>query len=207
MKDFYAERGIDLLSAEVLTFKCTSEDTSQILREIIQETCDRLRRTERQRGENEVALTRIEGEISEERRRQELIEVKKSHLRIEARIEGEAEGTKIIAFMTKVANGYDEGGETAQGIGSEQAMAIFELLRMELEEKRSRHKCQSIEALGSGTAQLYVLPDDVNLHFGTFHNPIPAPDPSHPTAMPGPARQRRHGRVAGGEAARPSEQH
>merc|ERR1719478_1826401 len=84
---FYQERGIELLSAEVLKFECTSEETNKILRDIIQETCDRLKRTERQRGENEVAMTRLDGEIAEERRRQELVEVRKSHLRVEARIE------------------------------------------------------------------------------------------------------------------------
>ena len=36
---FYADRGIELMSSEVLKFECTSEDTSTILREIIQAQC------------------------------------------------------------------------------------------------------------------------------------------------------------------------
>eukprot|EP01065_Artemidia_motanka_P024986 TRINITY_DN298_c0_g1_i6.p1 TRINITY_DN298_c0_g1~~TRINITY_DN298_c0_g1_i6.p1 ORF type:complete len:741 (+),score=312.14 TRINITY_DN298_c0_g1_i6:68-2290(+) len=169
---FYAERGIELISAEVLKFECTNGDTNQILREIIQETCDRLKRTERQRGENEVAMARLDGEIAEERKRQELVEVKKSHLRVEARIEGEAEGTRIAAFLSKLAQ-HDEDGI---GIGKEKAFQIYEMQRRyQAMAQQNSEKRKAVEALGQGTAQLYVMPDDVNLHFGTFQNPMRQP--------------------------------
>ena len=117
-------------------------------------------------------LTRIDGEIAEERRRQELVEVRKSHLRVEARIEGEAEGTRIAAFLQKLAC-YDNGDGEAFKMGPERAMAVFEMLRhLDAEQKRSADKRAAVEALGQGTAQLYVLPDDVNLHFGSFQNPM-----------------------------------
>eukprot|EP01062_Namystynia_karyoxenos_P072032 TRINITY_DN678_c0_g1_i6.p2 TRINITY_DN678_c0_g1~~TRINITY_DN678_c0_g1_i6.p2 ORF type:complete len:880 (+),score=372.53 TRINITY_DN678_c0_g1_i6:102-2642(+) len=167
---FYADRGIELLAAEVLKFECTSGETNQILREIIQETCDRLKRTERQRGENEVAMERLTGEIAEERKRQELVEVRKSHLRVEARIEGEAEGTRIAAFLSKLAK-YD--GEDGFSMGPERAMEVFELLRRyEADARLSADKRKAVEALGRGTAQLYVMPDDVSLHFGTLQHPV-----------------------------------
>eukprot|EP01062_Namystynia_karyoxenos_P072026 TRINITY_DN678_c0_g1_i1.p1 TRINITY_DN678_c0_g1~~TRINITY_DN678_c0_g1_i1.p1 ORF type:complete len:908 (+),score=354.07 TRINITY_DN678_c0_g1_i1:102-2726(+) len=167
---FYAERGIELMSAEVLRFECSSAETNQILREIIQETCDRLKRTERQRGENEVAMERLTGEIAEERKRQELVEVRKSHLRVEARIEGEAEGTRIAAFLSKLAK-YD--GEDGFSMGPERAMEVFELLRRyEADARLSADKRKAVEALGRGTAQLYVMPDDVSLHFGTLQHPV-----------------------------------
>eukprot|EP00756_Hemistasia_phaeocysticola_P028549 Hpha_TRINITY_DN16179_c3_g7::TRINITY_DN16179_c3_g7_i1::g.7962::m.7962 len=168
---FYAERGVNLRSAEVLKFECTSKETNHILTEIIQETCDRLKRTERQRGENEVALARLDGEINEEKKRQELVEVRKSHLRVEARIEGEAEGTRIAAFISKLAK-YDGEGEVVQ-LGLTRAMSIFQLLREHQAQARvNSEKRAAIEALGRGTAQLYVMPDDVNLHFGTFEDPM-----------------------------------
>eukprot|EP01065_Artemidia_motanka_P024991 TRINITY_DN298_c0_g3_i1.p1 TRINITY_DN298_c0_g3~~TRINITY_DN298_c0_g3_i1.p1 ORF type:complete len:786 (+),score=225.73 TRINITY_DN298_c0_g3_i1:59-2359(+) len=168
---FYADRGIELLSAEVLKFECTSQETNAILREIIQETCDRLKRTERQRGENEVAMARLDGEIAEERKRQELVEVRKSHLRVEARIEGEAEGTKIAAFISKLAK-YDGDGDVVT-LGADKAYHIYEMLRRyEADAKMSADKKASIEALGKGSANLYVLPDDVNLHFGTMQRPL-----------------------------------
>eukprot|EP01065_Artemidia_motanka_P024990 TRINITY_DN298_c0_g2_i1.p1 TRINITY_DN298_c0_g2~~TRINITY_DN298_c0_g2_i1.p1 ORF type:complete len:836 (+),score=293.37 TRINITY_DN298_c0_g2_i1:65-2509(+) len=169
---FYTERGIELLSAEVLKFECTSSETNQILREIIQETCDRLKRTERQRGENEVSMARLDGEIEEEKKRRELVEVRKSHLRVEARIEGEAEGTRIAAFLHKLSKyDNDEGGGFS--MGPERAMEVFELLRRyEADARNSADKRKAVEALGQGTAQLYVLPDDVNLHFGTMQNPM-----------------------------------
>jgi len=169
--DFYGKRGINLLSAEVLKFECTSKETQQILSDIIQETCDRLKRTERQRGENEVAMARLEGEIDEEKKRQELVEVRKSHLRVEARIEGEADGTRIAAFLAKLAK-YDGDGESVE-LGMDKAMRIWETLRMhEADAKQNSEKRAAIEALGQGTAQLYVMPDDVNLHFGTLQNPM-----------------------------------
>merc|ERR1712086_647466 len=40
---FYNERGVDLISVEVLTFKCSNPETDQTLQEIIKETADRLK--------------------------------------------------------------------------------------------------------------------------------------------------------------------
>ena len=155
--DFYNKRGVELLSVEVLKFECQSEETNRILQEIIKETCDRLKFKERQRGENEVSMARLEGEIEEEKRKEELVEVKKSHLKTEARIEGEAEGTRIAAFIGKLAE--------QDGMGFDKAMKIFEML------KDNEFKVQSVAALSQGNAQLYVTPDNVNLNLGTLHNP------------------------------------
>lgn len=51
---FYAERGVNLISVEVLKFKCSNKDTDLTLQEIIKETADRLKKKEYQQGENEV---------------------------------------------------------------------------------------------------------------------------------------------------------
>eukprot|EP01060_Flectonema_neradi_P011968 TRINITY_DN1889_c2_g1_i1.p1 TRINITY_DN1889_c2_g1~~TRINITY_DN1889_c2_g1_i1.p1 ORF type:complete len:735 (+),score=160.18 TRINITY_DN1889_c2_g1_i1:322-2205(+) len=123
--EFYTERGIDLKSAEVLRFQCANEETDRILGDIIKETCDRMKYKERQRGENEVALEKLAGEIEEERRRVELVEVKKGHLKIEAKIEGEAEGAKIGEFISKLSQTPIEGSVLGEG----RAMEIWTLLK------------------------------------------------------------------------------
>merc|ERR1711904_56352 len=85
---FYEERGVQLLSVEVLQFKCSNPQTDKTLQEIIKETADRLKKKECQ-----------EGEIEQERLNKQLIELKKSHLKTESRIEGEAEYHKVAAFL------------------------------------------------------------------------------------------------------------
>eukprot|EP01060_Flectonema_neradi_P007778 TRINITY_DN15499_c0_g1_i1.p1 TRINITY_DN15499_c0_g1~~TRINITY_DN15499_c0_g1_i1.p1 ORF type:complete len:512 (+),score=75.99 TRINITY_DN15499_c0_g1_i1:94-1629(+) len=153
---FYEERGVHLHSVEVLKFSCASSQTDEILQEIIQETADRLKKKERQKGENEVALSRLTGEIEEEKMKKELIELKKSHLKTESRIEGEAEAHKLTAFMQKCA---DEGN-----MSSEQAVQMYLTLR----------KLDSINTLSSGNSTLYVTPNDVNLSVGQMFPGGPA---------------------------------
>eukprot|EP01064_Diplonema_japonicum_P012686 TRINITY_DN2007_c0_g1_i2.p1 TRINITY_DN2007_c0_g1~~TRINITY_DN2007_c0_g1_i2.p1 ORF type:complete len:708 (+),score=183.30 TRINITY_DN2007_c0_g1_i2:61-2184(+) len=163
LKDnFYNERGIDLLSVEVLRFSCTSSETDKVLQEIIKETCDRLKFKERQKGENEVALERLEGEIAEETVKRDLIEVKKSHMKIEAKIEGEAEGIEIAEFLNRVASTEFNGSS----IGMKHALSIFENI------KKMDFQLESINALTNGTANLTVMPSKANLNVG---NPLPYP--------------------------------
>merc|ERR1712100_967341 len=81
---FYRKRGVQLLSVEVLQFKCSNPDTDKTLQAIIKETADRLKKKECQKGENEVAISKLEGEIEQEKLNKELIEIKKSHLKTES---------------------------------------------------------------------------------------------------------------------------
>merc|ERR1712023_207765 len=95
---FYEERGVQLLSVEVLQFKCSNPDTDKTLQAIIKETADRLKKKECQKGENEMALAKLEGEIEQEKLNKDLIELKKSHLKTEAKIEGEG----VSAFISGI---------------------------------------------------------------------------------------------------------
>ena len=153
---FYEERGVLLHSVEVLKFVCASTATDEILQEIIKETADRLKKKERQKGENEVALSRLGGEIEEEKMKKELIELKKSHLKIESRIEGEAEANKLTAF---IQNCSGDGN-----MSMDQAMKMYLTLR----------KLDSITTLSSGNSTLYVTPSDVNLSVGQMFPGGPA---------------------------------
>jgi len=84
---------------EVLQFKCSNPDTDQTLQAIIKETADRLKKKEYQRGENEMAISKLKGEIEQEKLNKDLIEIKKSHLKTEAKIEGEG----VAAFIAGIS--------------------------------------------------------------------------------------------------------
>ena len=158
---FYTERGIDLRSAEVLRFQCANPETDRILGDIIKETCDRMKYKERQRGENEVALEKLAGEIEEERRRVELVEVKKSHLKIEAKIEGEAEGAKIGEFISKLSQTPIEGSILGEG----RAMEIWSLLQnYELQNATNK-------AIADGGGNMYLKATELNIASNTSHDP------------------------------------
>merc|ERR1711904_165802 len=126
-----------------------------------EERGDRLKKKECQKGENEVALSKLEGEIEQERINKQLIELKKSHLKTESRIEGEAEYHKVAAFL---------GGCTGEGadevtVPMDQAVQLYQMLR----------KLDSVQALADSKPQLYITPDDVNLTVGQLY---PAPKPT-----------------------------
>merc|ERR1711988_931435 len=152
---FYEERGVQLLSVEVLQFKCSNPETDKTLQAIIKETADRLKKKECQKGENEVALSKLEGEIEQEKLNKELLEIKKSHLKTESRIEGEAEYHKVVAFL---------GGVTGDGadevrVPMDKAVGLYQMLR----------KLDSVKALSNSKSTLYVTPDDVNLTVGQLY--------------------------------------
>merc|ERR1712178_337215 len=152
---FYEERGVQLLSVEVLQFKCSNPSTDKTLQEIIKETWDRLKKKECQKGENEVALSKLEGEIEQEKLNKELIEIKKSHLKTESRIEGEAEYHKVAAFL---------GGVTGAGadditVPIDAAVQLYQMLR----------KLDSVKCLSNSKSTLYITPDDVNLTVGSLY--------------------------------------
>ena len=158
---FYEERGVNLISVEVLKFHCASAETDSILQDIIKETADRLKKKERQRGENEVAISRLGGEIEEEKMKKELIELKKSHLKIEARIEGEAEANKLTAFLEKTTN-------------KESVLTLQESISMYM----TMRKLDSVHALAEGASQIYLTPQDVNLSVGSLFPTQGAPPTS-----------------------------
>ena len=159
--NFYTERGVELLNVEVMKFSCVDSNTNKVLQEIIQETTERLKALEKQRSNNEVAQAKVEGQIIEEETRAklemvkiqaqiqqekenaELVDLKKDHEKRQARIEGEAEAAKIMAFLNSLGNIISE----------EKKIELFYLLR----------RVDAIEAVSKGNATLYYTPNDVNL--------------------------------------------
>jgi hypothetical protein len=117
------------------------------LQEIIRETTDRINRLQKQESENEVKLRQIQGEIEAEEMKGQLLETRRENVQTAARMEGEGEAMRVQAFF----DGLDSGLSPADKV------ALFNTLR----------KQESIEALSTGTAQLYFTPADVDLSIET----------------------------------------
>merc|ERR1711959_50586 len=156
---FYLSRGVDLISVEVLQFNCSNPETDLTLQEIIKETADRLKKQEFQRGENEVAMSKMGGDIELEKKNKELIEIKKSHMIIESKIEGQAEAQKVRAYMEELT------GNDHVTLDANKAVEMFTMIR----------KMDSIKMLSEGKSTMYITPDDVNLSIGHLY---PSQDPA-----------------------------
>jgi len=149
---FYGSRGVDLISVEVLKFSCSNRDTDLTLQQIIKETADRLKKKEYQEGENEVAMSKMAGDINLEKRNAELIKIKKSHTITESRIEGQAEAEKVNAFISQLSGDNNV-------VSKEKAVELYTMLR----------KVDAINLMSQGKSTMYVTPNDVNLSVGSLY--------------------------------------
>jgi regulator of protease activity HflC (stomatin/prohibitin superfamily) len=144
---FYAERGVVLHAVEVRSIECKDAETQSILQEIIRETTDRINRLQKQESENEVKLRQLQGEIEAEEMKGQLLEIRRENVQAAARMEGEAEAVRVQAFFDGLGSGLSPADK----------VALFNTLR----------KQEAIEALSTGTAQLYFTPADVDLSIET----------------------------------------
>merc|ERR1711865_658552 len=85
---------------------------------------DRLKKKECQEGENEVAMSKMAGDINLEKKNAELIQIKKSHMITESRIEGQAEAEKVNAFISHLSN-----ENSNSHINPEKAVELYTMLR------------------------------------------------------------------------------
>merc|ERR1712159_811416 len=121
--------------------------------QIIKETADRLKKKEYQEGENEVAMSKMDGDINLEKKNAELIQIKKSHMIVESRIEGQAEAEKVDAFIQHLAGGDNKTVE------KNKAVELYTMLR----------KVDAIQLMSEGKSTMYVTPNDVNLSVGQLY--------------------------------------
>lgn len=141
---FYSRRGVAIHTLEVTAYRCQDASTARILEQIIQETTNRMNRLSKQESENEVKMFAMQGEIEQETRRAELLKVLQTHKLDEARNSGEAEAERVRAFLAK----------TEASVPSlDGRIALWNVLR----------KQDALEAVSSGSAQLYFTPNDVDL--------------------------------------------
>merc|ERR1712083_952303 len=152
LDSFYAERGVELQSLEVTKFDCVDPETAVILQAIIQESTNKINKLTLQASENEVAAAALAAEIQLAKQKTELIETQAENLRIQSMKQGEADGLKLAgdanAFMTGL-------NQTIPEVSTR--IDLYTL----------RHQLSSMNTdthnLASGSAHLFVAPDDLNL--------------------------------------------
>merc|ERR1711920_1049472 len=149
---FYAERGVELQSMEVTKFDCADPETAVILQAIIQESTNKINKLTVQASANEVAAAALAAEILLAKQKTELIQTEAENLRIQSMKQGEAEGLQLAGDANAFIAGLD------QTIPDVTARVDLYTLR---------HKLRSMNTdthnLASGTAHLFVAPDDLGL--------------------------------------------
>merc|ERR550514_348747 len=150
--DFYKERGVKVHTLEVTRYECSEAKTSAVLQEIIQETTNRINRMQHQQSQNDVSKEQMHGEIELEKQRKELIEAKADNERMEAVTRGEGEGLRLAKNVTTFMD--------LLSVGLPNAAQRVALLKF-FEEQQSSTK--RAEYLASGTASLFLTPEDMKL--------------------------------------------
>jgi len=149
---FYTQRGVELQSMEVTKFDCADPETAVILQAIIQESTNKINKLTVQASANEVAAAALSAEIQLAKQKTELIETEAENLRIKSMKQGEAEGLQLAGDAKAFIAGLNE------TIPNVSTRVDLYTLRHQLS---SRNK--DTHNLASGSAHLFVAPDDLNL--------------------------------------------
>jgi len=157
---FYEERGVKLYSLEVTRYECADGKTASVLQEIIQETTNRINRMQKQRSDNEVEHEELTAKIEREKQRSALIEAQAANEKLQKSVEGESEGTRLaqntLAFLRQL------------NVSVPDAQERLSLLRFFSEQATLT---KQTEHLSTGTASLFLTPQDVNLKIQGAHRP------------------------------------
>ena len=149
---FYSDRGVQVHAIDVTRYQCADQETAAVLQEIIQETTNRINRMQKQQSDNDVQREKMNGEINSEKQNTALIEVRSANDRMRSVIDGEADGLRL----SKAVSTFFE--TLAQDIP--EADARLQLFRFFQEQRESTKRT---EHLSSGSAHLFVTPQDMKL--------------------------------------------
>jgi len=141
---FYEDRGAKIHTVEVRGVHCKDPQTEKVLQEIIKETTDRLNRLQKQSSENEVKLSKMRGDIEEEKMKGDLLKIKHDHHRAKSLMEGEAEADQIKAFLKGLNNAT---------VSMDVQIAMWNSLK----------RLDGIQLVSKGNSQMYFTPNDINL--------------------------------------------
>lgn len=149
---FYTQRGVELQSMEMTKFDCADPETAVILQAIIQESTNKINKLTVQASANEVAAAALAAEIQLARQKTELIETEAENLRIKSMKQGEAEGLQKAGDAKAFIAGLNE---TVPDVSTR--VDLYTLRHQLSSRNRDTHN------LASGSAHLFVAPDDLNL--------------------------------------------
>jgi len=147
---FYEERGCVIHRVELESYHCNDPNTEAVLQDIIKERTDRLNQKQKQESVNEVRLTKVKGDIEEEKLHGELLQIRHSHHRAEAAMEGEAEADQLRSFLQGLPN-----------IPDDIKYSFWTTLR----------RLDSVKSISRSKTSLYYTPNDVELSIGTWEVP------------------------------------
>jgi hypothetical protein len=153
---FYTERGVEMLSMGVSRFECADPETAQVLQQIIQETTNRINRLTAQEGENDVRAAAMSANITLEKQRTEFIKTQAENHRLQSQMQGEADGMKLVTSANAFIGGLNESVPEVE--------SRVELYKLH-EELSSRNT--DTGNLASGSAHLFLTPQDLNLRLDT----------------------------------------
>lgn len=149
---FYTDRGLEVASIELTGFSCVEAQTAAVLRQIIQESTNRLKNKERQAGEHDVNQAKLTADIQLEKQRENLIRTQTMNEKLAAQMNGTNAGleqaNEVSAFMTNLNN-------TLSNITSR-----YELYKMHQQMQSTERDTAS---LSTGNASLFITPQDMNL--------------------------------------------
>jgi len=151
---FYEERGVNLHELSIIRYECANPSDAQVLEQIIAETTKRMNQLASQNSKNDVERAAMEGDIAIENQRTEFLKVKASNDKVSATAEGEADGLRLAASVSKFVQ------ELGDHATIPNASAAVELLKFYEEQRTSTTQTKD---LASGKAQLFLTPKDLNL--------------------------------------------
>ncbi len=141
---FYTQRGVKIHSLEVTGYRCADDNTAAVLAEIIVETTNRMNRLQKQESENEVKLFEMQGLLTQEKAKTELLEVRTQNSNKAAAMVGLSEGEKLKSFLEHTKTMVPD---------LNKRMELWKVLR----------KNDALEQVGKGNARLFFTPKDCNL--------------------------------------------
>jgi len=150
---FYSARGVMVSSIELTKFNTTDSTTSDILRQIIQESTERVNRLVKQNAENDVKAAKLKADIALEAQTTEFIQTQAQNLRLEAKMDGEIAGSSVLKTATTFINGLNE---TVENLTSR--VALYKL------HETVRGKNIDSMNLATGKAEVFLTPSQVKLY-------------------------------------------
>jgi regulator of protease activity HflC (stomatin/prohibitin superfamily) len=141
--EFYNERGVKLIRVEITGRRCKDAKTEKLFQEIISEKTSRIANLEKKEGEIEVNKVSLRGEVEQEKIKGEIIGVKRTYMREEAKADGESEADKITNFLNNLP----------ECLTKDEKLAIYYN-----EENSTR-----LETIANSNTSLTILPQDIEL--------------------------------------------
>jgi len=217
---FYTDRGVALHTLEVTSYACKDPAQSVILQEIIRETTNRINALQKQRSENEVLSEKLAADLALEVSKKSLVQAKAENDRVlaiavqaaenevelakvTADIELEKKRAELVAAKTANDRVLARSDGEAQGLRYATSLGTFlsemndtmarpdEWYRFFSEQEAATEQLEaSTKNLGSGSANLILTPQDLNLRLqvnqagGTAQ--LSPPLPTAAEALPSP---------------------